>query len=142
MIHFLVPCQCLVCLRLDIGARPQHCVFLISLSSFPESIVLKEVTDQPDFNTIVKLEVVPLISWLIWPDTYWVNVWPEGYVFFELSILHSWWLLKQGFNLLLLTFVFLFNWTFRSDLRSIKLRDWIFLGYLSVQCREFLALVV
>jgi len=92
VIDLLVASECLVHLRLDVAARPHHRELLVSLRGLPESIVFKQVTDQSDVHLIVLLEVIPSVLWLVRPNTYWVDVRAEAYVFLECSVLNSRWL--------------------------------------------------
>lgn len=89
VIDLLVASECLVHLRLDVAARPHDRELLVSLRGLPESIVFKQVTDQSNVHLIVLLEVIPSVLWLVRPDTYWVDVRAEAYVFLECSILNS-----------------------------------------------------
>ena len=99
VINFLVASECLIDLRLDVAACPHDREFLVSLSGLSKSIIFKQVTDQSDVYLIVLLEVIPSVLWLVRPDTYWVYVWTEAYVFLESSILNSRWLAEQLLNL-------------------------------------------
>ncbi len=94
VIDLLVASECLVHLRLDVAARPHDRELLVSLRGLPESIVLKQVTDQSNVHLIVLLKVIPSVLWLVRPDAYWVDVRTEAYVFLECSILNSWRLAK------------------------------------------------
>jgi hypothetical protein len=107
VIDFLVASECLIHLRLDVAARPHHCELLVSLSRLPESVIFKQVTDQSDVYLIILLKVITSVLWLVRPNTYWVYVRTEAYVFLECSILNSRWLAKKLFNLGRFLFFFL-----------------------------------
>jgi hypothetical protein len=99
VINFLVASECLIDLRLGVAACPHDREFLVSLGGLSESIIFKQVTDQSDVYLIILLEVIPSVLWLVRPDTYWVYIWTEAYVFLESSILNSRWLAEQLLNL-------------------------------------------
>lgn len=99
VIDFLVSCECLIDLWLDVAACPHDSEFLVSLSCLSESVIFKEVTYESDVNLIILLEVISFVLWLVRPDTYWINIWTEAYVFLECPILNCGWLAEELFNL-------------------------------------------
>lgn len=107
MIHFLVSCESLISLWLDVAAGPHNCKLLIPLCRFPKTVVFKQITNKSHFNLIIKLKVVPTILRLVRPDTYRIDVWTEAYVLFKNAILHGRRLLQYILYLLWLILSFL-----------------------------------
>ena len=78
MINFLVACEALVNLRLNVTARPHDSKILISLSALPETVIFKKISDQSYFNLIVQFKIVTPILRLVWSNTYGINIGTEA----------------------------------------------------------------
>lgn len=74
VIHFLVAAERLVKLTLDVGASPAELPLLVAIVDLSEAIVFTGVPDQGHIDPVVEFEVIALISRLVRPDRYGVNV--------------------------------------------------------------------
>jgi len=80
VVNFLELAKSLIGLRLDVGARPHDRPLLLSIIDLSKAIVLKRISNEPDLNTIVKLEVQVFILGLIGADAHRVYVRTEHHV--------------------------------------------------------------
>ena len=77
VIYFLVPCERLISLALDVRASPRDKPFLISIADLSEAIVFKCVSDQGHIDIVIKFEIIAFVRWFVRAKSHRVNIWPE-----------------------------------------------------------------
>lgn len=73
VVYLLVSSQSLVSLTLDVGASPRYLPFLVAIRNFPETVVFESIAYQRHIYSVVELEEVASILWLVRSQCHRVN---------------------------------------------------------------------